>query len=92
MQISANFQLSIVNHKNRWVAAFTHGWDYEFNGCDTLNRTRALQMISFLSDYVNLVQPTDETILNASLKAKTNGIRRDVDALTALALKKEDKK
>lgn len=93
MQISADMKLSVCEHKGRWIAAFTHGWDNTFDGCDTLNRTQALKMISFLSDYVNLVKPTEATILNASIRARTNQITRDTEALTGLAVTtKENKK
>lgn len=88
MQISADLSLSICNHKGRWVAAFTQGLDKVFWGCDTLNRTQALRMISFLSDYVNLVKPTETTHLNASIRARTNQITRDAEALTGLAVNK----
>lgn len=92
MQISVDLTVSICNHKGRWVAAFTHGWDKEFYGCDTLNRTQALKMISFLSDYVNLVKPTEATFLNASIRAKTNSIIRDAESLTGIAATSENKK
>ena len=90
MQISADLKLSVCEHKGRWVAAFTYGWYNEFRTCDTLNRTQALKMISFLSDYVNLVKPTQVTFLNASARAKANSIIRDVEALTGLANQIDD--
>lgn len=86
MQLSANIHFAICNHKNRWIVALTQGWDKEFIGCNTLNRTQALKMISFLSDYVNLVKPTEATVLNASIRARTNSITRDTEALTGLAV------
>lgn len=92
MKISADLHLSVCRHKGRWVAAFTHGWDKEFRGCDTLNRTQALKMISFLSDYVNLVKPTEATHLNASIRAKTNSIVRDAEALSGIAVKVSNEK
>lgn len=87
IQISADLSLSVCLHKNRWICAFTRGWDREFRTCDTLNRSQALKMISFLSDYVNLVKPTEATVLNASIRARTNSIVRDSEALTGLAVK-----
>jgi len=87
MQISADLSLSICEHKGRWIVAYTRGWDKVFDSCDTLNRTQALRMISFLSDYINLVKPTNETVLNASIRARTNSITRDAEALTGLALR-----
>jgi hypothetical protein len=90
MQVSVDLKLSVCEHKGRWIVAFTHGWDNEFMGCDTLNRTQALKMISFLSDYVNLVKPTQATQLNASIKARTNSIVRDAEALTGLAVTNHD--
>lgn len=91
MQISADLSLSICNHKGRWIVAFTQGWDKIFWGCDTLNRTQALRMISFLSDYVNLVKPTEATHLNATIRAKSNSIIRDTEHLTALAVERKSK-
>lgn len=85
MQINVDMKLSVCEHKGRWILAFTHGWDNVFVGSQTLNRTQALKMISFLSDYINLVKPTEQTILNASIRAKTNSIIRDAEALTGLA-------
>jgi hypothetical protein len=90
MQISADLTVSICEHKGRWIIAFTKGWEYQFDGCNTLNRTQALKMISFLSDYVNLVKPTQTTALNASIKARTNSIVRDAEALTGLAVTNHD--
>lgn len=86
MQISVDLRLSVCEHKGRWVIAFTRGWDNEFIGCDTINRSEALKMISFLSDYINLVKPTKATVLNASIRARTNSIVRDTEALTGLAM------
>lgn len=86
MQISADLSAGIVEHKGRWIVAFTHGWEREFLTCDTLNRSEALKMISFLCDYINLVKPTEATVLNKSIRARTNGMIRDAEALTALAM------
>jgi len=88
MQVSADMKISVCNHKGKWIIAFTRGWDNIFYGCDTLNRTQVLKLISFLSDYINLVKPTEATALNASARSRTNGIIRDVEQLTALALNK----
>lgn len=85
MQLSANLGFSVCEHKGRWVVALTEGWDKEFWTCNTLNRSGALKMIAFLSDYVNLVNPTEATVLNASIRARTNSIVRDANALTGLA-------
>jgi hypothetical protein len=90
MQISTLLHASVCEHKNRWIIAFTEStWnDYRFKTCNTLNRTQALKMISFLSDYVNLVKPTEATVLNASIRAKTNSIIRDTESLTGLAVER----
>jgi hypothetical protein len=90
MQVSADLKISVCEHKGRLAVAFTRGWDNEFYGCDTLNRTQALKLICFLSDYVNMVKPTEATALNASLKASTNRIIKTGQELTALAVKSED--
>jgi len=91
-QISADLKLSVVNHKSRWIIAFARGHERIFSTCDRLNRSEALSLISFLSDYVNLVKPTEATVLNASLRAKTNGIVRDAEALTGLAVSNDTQK
>lgn len=80
--------LNIVNHKNRWVVALTEDtWTTrEFRSCDTINRTEALNIISFLTDYINLVKPTEATALNAGIKVSTNRIHRLTTELTAIAL------
>jgi hypothetical protein len=85
-QISADLKLSVCNHKSRWIIAFARGHERVFSTCDRLNRSDALALINFLSDYVNLIKPTEATVLNASAKARTNGIIRDVAALTGLAV------
>lgn len=90
-QINVDLKLSICEHKGRWVLAFTRGWDNVFNGNETLNRSQALKMISFLSDYVNLVGPTEATVLNSSIRARTNSIVRDAESLTGLAVAKQRK-
>ncbi len=89
MQISADMSASIVEHKGRWIVAFTHGWERHFQSCNRLNRSDALKMISFLCDYINLVKPIETTVLNKSIRAKTNGMIRDAEALTAIAMKRE---
>lgn len=87
MQINATDCLAVVNHKNRWIIALASGWDREFYSCDTINRTQALQMIGFLSDYVNLVKPTEATAINAGLKASTNRIVKASNELTGKAVR-----
>lgn len=89
LQINANDSFCVVNHKNRWVIAIVSGWDREFYSCDTINRTQALNLISFLSDYINLVKPTEATALSASLKASTNRIIKTGQELTGIAVKIE---
>ncbi len=83
MQISADLHMGIVNHKSRLIIAFMHGFDRVFYGCDTLNRTDALEALNFLCDYLNMVAPNDVTVLNASMRAKTRGLLRDAEKLTA---------
>lgn len=87
IQISADVSFSVCHHKGRWVVALTKGYGREFRSCDRLNRTEALKMISFLSDYVNLVKPTEATHLNKTIRAKLNSVTRDAEALTGLAAK-----
>jgi hypothetical protein len=89
-RLNANRSLSIVKHKNRWVIALTEGWDREFYSCDTINRSEALRIISFLADYVNLVKPTEATALNASLKASTNRIVKTGQELAGIAIRCEE--
>lgn len=89
MQLNANDSFCIVNHKGRWIVALAKGWDREFYSCDTINRTQALNLISFLSDYVNLVKPTEATALTSSLKASTNRIVRVGQELSAIAIRGE---
>jgi len=86
MQLSANAHFAICNHKNRWIVALCEGVEHKFRTCNRLNRSEALKMIAFLSDYINLVGPTDATVLNASIRARTNGIMRDANSLTGLAV------
>lgn len=90
--INVSDKLCVVKHKGRWIVALTQGegWKSVFMGNQTINRTQALQMISFLSDYVNLVKPTDATFLNASIKASSNRIIKNTQELTGLAVKLED--
>lgn len=92
MQLSANVSFSVCSHKGRWIVALTEGWDKEFSTCNTLSRSNAIKLISFLSDYVNLVKPTETTVLNASIRAKTNSIVRDAEQLTGLAMKNQEVK
>lgn len=86
--------LNIVHYKGRWVVALTEDYwaDRTFRSCDTINRTEALKIISFLADYVNMVKPTEATALNASIKASTNRTKRTADELSALAIKLESGK
>lgn len=92
--INVSDKLCVVNHKNRWVVALTHyeGWRSYFYGHQTINRSQALLMIQFLTDYVNLVKPTDATKLNASIKVSANRVLKNNTELTAMALNEELKK
>lgn len=93
--INVTTSLSICNHKNRWIVALTneHNWGQRtFKGNETINRSQALLMIQFLTDYVNLVMPTEATALNASLKAATNRLVKTGIELTALAVNNEHRK
>jgi len=92
MQISADLKMSICEHKGRLIVAFTTGFDNVFWGCDTLNRTQAIKMIEFLSNYVHMVKPTVESVINANIKAKTNSIQRDSAEYLALIAKMKSTK
>jgi len=78
----------VTHHKGRWVVAFAQdeSWDVKnvFKSNQTINRSQALQLIGFLSDYVNLVQPTEATALNASNKVSANRIIRNSIQLAGL--------
>lgn len=92
IKINAYQSLNIIHHKGRWIIALAEldgNWRRVFKSCHTINRTQALLMISFLSDYVNLVKPTQATALTASLKASTNRIIKTGQELSAIAIKKE---
>jgi hypothetical protein len=90
-QIGVWKQFSICHHNGRWVVSLTSGKRTRyFNHGETINRTQALKLISFLSDYVNMVKPTEETILNKSIRAKTNSTIRDAETLTGLAIKNKE--
>lgn len=83
-------RFSVVYHKNRWVIAFVEdesmGVTNVFKSCHTINRSEALRLIGFLSDYVNLVKPTEATTLNASNKVSANRIIKNTHILTGLAV------
>ena len=92
IKINAYQNFNVIHHKGRWIIALTEtndDWRRVFKSCHTINRTQALQMISFLSDYVNLVKPIESTALNASLKASTNRIVKTGQELTAIAIRSE---
>lgn len=85
--------LNIVQHKGRWVVALAvergiYGRRI-FVGNQTLNRTQAIKLINFLSEYINLVKPTEVTALQASIKASTNRTVRTSQELVAVALRSE---
>lgn len=79
--------MCIVKHKGRWVVALTHdeGWKSYFFGNQTINRTEALKLIGFLSEYVNLVKPTEATFLNSTIKVSASRIIRNANELTGKA-------
>lgn len=89
MQISVDLKMSVVEHKGRLVIAYTRGFDNIFDGCDTINRTTAIKMIGFLSDYVNMVRPTKSTALNSAIKKNSNSIMNYTNHLTGLKIKGE---
>lgn len=76
----------IVQHKNRWIVAFTEGERREFKSCHTINRTQAIQLINLLSEYINLVKPTKATALQASIKASANRVVNTSRELSAIAV------
>ena len=83
-------RFAVVYHKNRWVIAFVQDKNMDvtnvFKSCHTINRSEALKLIGFLSDYVNLVGPTEATTLNASNKVSANRIIKNTNVLTGLAV------
>lgn len=94
--INVETGLSVCNHKGRWIVALTRengfGRDRTFKQNETINRTQALKMIQFLSDYINLVKPTEATALNASLRSSANRITKTGNELTGLAIKQRGKR
>lgn len=89
--INISDKLCVVNHKNRWVVALTtgEGWQSSFRSNQTINRTQAIRMIGFLSEYINMVKPTNTTELHSNIKVSTNRIARSASELVAVALKNE---
>lgn len=76
---------AVVHHKGRWVVALTDNGKFKCN--QTINRSHALNLINFLTDYINLVKPTDATALHASIKVSANRIKKNATELVAIALK-----
>lgn len=89
--INVSDKLCICFHKGRWIVALTHDerWESHFFANQTINRTQALKLIGFLSDYVNLIKPTEATFLNATIKASANRIIKNANDLTGKAVKIE---
>lgn len=89
--INVSDKLCVVNHKCRWVVALTHdeGFKSFFIGNQTINRTQALKLIGFLSEYVNLVKPTNSTLLNATIRTSANRIIKNTQELTGAAINQE---
>lgn len=89
--INVSDKLCVVHHKGRWVIALTHdeGWQSRFYSNQTINRSQAIQLIGFLSDYINLVKPTKTTMLNASNKVSANRIIKNTNELTGIATRKK---
>lgn len=86
--INVSQHLCVVQHKNRWIVALTHdeGWETRFfRANQTINRTQALKLISFLSDYVNLVKPTNATTAHAKIKVASNRIKNASTELLSIA-------
>lgn len=92
MQISVDLKMSVVEHKGRFIIAYTRGFENIFNSCDTINRSEAIKMIGFLSDYVNLVKATKATALNASIRKSSRSIETYANHLTGLKLNNKEKK
>lgn len=90
--INVSDSLCITNHKNRWVVAlcYEEGNGRMFHGNQTLNRSQAIKLISFLADYVNLVKPTEATAIQASIKASVKMVTRKANELTGIAIKSEN--
>lgn len=86
LSLNAVTCLCQIEHKGRPVVALTTGWDREFYSRDVINRTDAIRIINFLSDYINTVKPTNATALAASMKATTNRAVRVGQELSAIAV------
>ena len=86
--------LNIVEHKGRWIVALAQERGAygrrTFAANQTINRTQALNIISFLVDYVNLVKPTEATSLQASIKASTNRTIKSTKELVGIAVRSEE--
>lgn len=91
ISLNVSRSLNIVHHKGRWVVALTEDdWSNRtFRSCDTINRTEALKIISFLSDFINMVKPTEATALAAGIRASTNRTLRIATELSAIAIDAE---
>lgn len=89
MSLNVYQQFCITHHKGRWIVAFTEDTRLNsraFKSCHTINRSQAIQLINFLSEYINLVKPTDATRLQASIKASTNRTVSVSKELAAIAI------
>lgn len=89
--LNTSRSLCIVNHKNKWTVVLTDDdWSTRtYRTCDKISRSEALRIISFLTDFVNLVKPTEATALAASIKASTNRTLRVASELSAIAVNAE---
>lgn len=60
-----------------------------------MSYSNALRLMAFIAKYINMVKPTEATILAASTKAHCKGIVRDQDKMLAevfnLKTTKDDK-
>ena len=79
--------LAIVNHKKRFCLALVENtWGKENGNYRTnqkMSYTDALRLMAFIAKYINMVKPTEATILAASTKAHCKGIARDQDKMLA---------
>lgn len=85
--------LAIVNHKKRFcLALIENTWGKENGNYRTnqkMSYSDALRIMAFVAKYINMVKPTEATILAASTKAHCKGIARDQDRMLAKVFNKE---
>lgn len=73
--------IAIVNHKKHLTLTLIDKDSGTYKSNQMMSYTESLRLMAFIAKYINMVRPTEATLLTASSKTHCRAITRDQDKL-----------